>query len=149
MGEIVSAFGIDVRLLVIQAINFGLLLLVLWHFLYKPVLKMIEARRLKIEQGVKDAEASGLKLSEIESEKGSIMTEAMKEAEGIVGNAKRSAADREKEMLAEAELKSERVLAESREHAKEESRLILEESKSEIAKMAVLGAERILKEKND
>lgn len=149
MSEIVSAFGIDVRLLIIQAVNFGALLLVLWWFLYRPVIKMIETRRLKIEEGVRDAESAEKKLNEIENEKDSIITVATKKAEDIVMNSKKAAEEKEKELLAEAYSKNERVLEEGRARAKEEARILIKESESEIAKMAVLGAEKILKEKND
>ena len=42
MGQVLAAFGIDWRLLLINSINFGLLLLALWYFLYGPLMKMLE-----------------------------------------------------------------------------------------------------------
>jgi F0F1-type ATP synthase membrane subunit b/b' len=45
MGDLFAAFGINWKLLVIQAVNFGVLLLALWYFLYTPVLTMIDERK--------------------------------------------------------------------------------------------------------
>jgi F-type H+-transporting ATPase subunit b len=45
MEEITKVFGIDWRLFIIQAINFGLVVFLLSKFLYKPILNVIEERR--------------------------------------------------------------------------------------------------------
>ena len=44
MQEILTAFGIDWRLIVIQVFNFAMLAYVLWYFLYTPVLKLLAER---------------------------------------------------------------------------------------------------------
>lgn len=40
--EILGSLGIDVKILIAQIINFGLLLWILSKFMYKPILKRIE-----------------------------------------------------------------------------------------------------------
>lgn len=42
--------------IILQALNFGILLFVLTKFLYKPILKIIEQRAQKIDQGLTAAE---------------------------------------------------------------------------------------------
>jgi len=56
MSELFSAFGVNWKLLLIQAVNFGLLLAALTYFLYKPILKIIDERREKVAEGVRTAE---------------------------------------------------------------------------------------------
>ncbi|HEY5383337.1 MAG TPA: F0F1 ATP synthase subunit B, partial [Candidatus Paceibacterota bacterium] len=80
MGQVFAAFGIDWRLLLIDSINFGLLLLALWYFLYAPLTKMLEVRRQKVAGGVLDAEAAEAKLREIEEATGGILAKAGTEA---------------------------------------------------------------------
>lgn len=63
MGELFSTFGINGKLLLMQSVNFGLLLLVLWKFVYRPVLTMIDERREKIAEGVRIAEAADQRLA--------------------------------------------------------------------------------------
>ena len=62
MEQLIHAFGIDARLILLQVINFGLLMAVLSYLLYKPVLKVLAERQEKIAQGVKDAEEAGKNL---------------------------------------------------------------------------------------
>ena len=45
MQELFSAFGVNWKLLIAQAVNFGIVLVALRYFLYTPVLEMLEKRR--------------------------------------------------------------------------------------------------------
>lgn len=148
MGEIIETFGIDVRLLLVQAFNFGLLLLILWYFLYRPVIVMLEQRKEKIEKGVSDSEEAAEKLSEINEEKDSIINLATVEAGGIVEKSRVRGKEKEEELLKEANEKRDRILKDAELKAEEAKNRALEESKTEIARMAILGAEKVLQEKN-
>jgi F0F1-type ATP synthase membrane subunit b/b' len=88
MGQFFTAFGIDWRLLLINAINFGVLLAGLYYFLYDPLLGALEARRKKVAQGVTDADAAALKLSEIEAATSGMLANAGKEADEVLKKAK-------------------------------------------------------------
>src|ERR1700678_2255452 len=82
MSQLLSQLGIDWHLLLSQVINFFLLLLVLWYFIYKPLLKLLHDRKDKIEQGIVKAEEADRRLIEVdEIGKGKI-----KEAEGMAMN---------------------------------------------------------------
>ena len=54
MEEIIHAFGIDWRLIVIQMFNFAVLAGALWYFLYTPVLTILSDREAKLKKGVED-----------------------------------------------------------------------------------------------
>ena len=56
MSEIFANLGIEGGLLLSQIINFLLLMLLLRMFLYRPVLNMLERRKERIAQSMKDAE---------------------------------------------------------------------------------------------
>lgn len=145
MGDIINTFGVDWRLLVIQAINFGLLLLILWHFLYKPVTQMLEKRRLTIEKGVKDAERVEVKLASMKEYEGKIIDKATQKASQLVEEGKQRATIQETELMHQAEARSSHVLKEAYQKAEEAKRKALEDSQGEIARLAILGAEKILK----
>ena len=147
MSEIIDTFGVDVRLLVIQAINFGLLLTVLWYFLYRPLFRLLHERERKIEAGVENAEKAEKKLQEIDSEREGIIKDATQKAGLLVEQGKHRAEEKMDEILKEAHGKSEQILTDAKARAEESKRQALHESREEIAKMAVLGAEKILREK--
>ena len=146
MDQILTTFGIDWRLLAIQAFNFGLVLLALWYFLYRPILRMIDARQKKIAEGVKNAERAETLRQETEREKGGIIIAATKEGEGIVERARKAGAENEKKALLQAEMKAAQIATDAQREAQELKVRTLAESKGEIARMVVLGVEKVLAE---
>lgn len=147
MESLIHAFGIDVRLITIQIINFTVLAGLLSYLLYKPLLKILKEREETIAQGVKDAEAAGQALSAAEDEKKTIVSQAHQEAVEINERATGFA----EESAAKIRATAEEEAAQKIKAAEERSRSLAEEAKraseAEIAKLAVLAAERVLSEK--
>ncbi len=147
MDQIIHAFGIDVRLIIIQIINFTVLMVALGYFLYKPVLKMLADREAKIAQGLKDAEDAAKAKDEAGVEKQVILAAAHADAAEVANRAKKAAEVKASEIVGEAEAKAASVLAEAeakRELIKEQAR---KESEKEIAQVAILAAEKVLRER--
>ncbi len=147
MDQLIHAFGIDVKLIVVQIINFVVLVAVLSYFLYKPVLKMLAEREEKIKQGIKDAESAAAAKADAESEKQSILSNAHSEAEAVATKAKEFAGEKSDTIVAEARDKAESVIKEAEVKGDEIKVRAQKESEAEIAKLAVLAAEKVLREK--
>jgi F-type H+-transporting ATPase subunit b len=146
MGEILDIFGIDWRLLLIQAINFAIVLAALWYFLYRPIMRIVEQRQQRIEQGIQDAEAAAAEREEIARHRDEQLASARSEADEIVNAAKERGQEREREILREAEERRNQIINDAQERADAERERAIEESKREIAKLAVLSAEKVLRE---
>jgi F-type H+-transporting ATPase subunit b len=147
MEQLIDAFGIDVRLIIIQVFNFGLLMAVLTYFLYKPLLKMLNEREAKIAQGIKDAEEAAKVRGEATEEKKAILSATNKEAEGMVAQAKTFADEKANEIVASAHSKAEQVIRDAGLRSEELKLLARKESEAEIAKLAVLAAEKVLRDR--
>ncbi len=147
MQEIVHAFGIDWRLIVIQVFNFAILAGALWYFLYTPVLKLIADRESKIKKGVLDAEKAEAALKDADAEKTKILKEAHGEAGMIVARGTERAEEKTKTIEHESADKIAKQIAEAKNQAEELKAQALKASEGEIAKVAMLAAEKILNEK--
>ena len=147
MEQLIHAFGIDARLILIQVVNFGLLMAILTYFLYKPVLKVLAERQEKIAQGVKDAEEAGKAKAEATEEKKIVIAAANKEAEAMTSRAKEHAVVKADEIVAAAQVKAGQVAKDASLRAEEMKAAALKESEAEIAKLAILAAEKVLKER--
>jgi len=145
MADLVNLFGIDWRLLIIQAVNFGVLLAALTYFLYRPILTMLDERREKIAQGVKDAEDAKKTLEGAEVEAGKVVGNASTKASEIVQAAKGTAEEKGKEIINAAQERSEKIEADAQAKATETAQRALKGSNEEIARTAILAAERLLK----
>ena len=133
--EILHSIGIEPKLLVAQAINFGLLLFVLYKFLYNPILKLLNERTKKIEKSLKDAEEVAKKLEETEIEKGKVITSAKTEASAMVKEAKIAGEEVKVGIIKEAEAKSKELLKNAKEDIEKEKELVLKEVKNEVAEL--------------
>jgi F-type H+-transporting ATPase subunit b len=148
MDQLFAVFGVNWKLLIIQLINFGVLLFILSRVLYRPLMRIIDERQKKIAEGVRTAEEAALKLASAESEGKQIVGSAAREAEGLVAVARNRADERAREIVQAAESRADAALKDAALKAEEAKRQALEESKQEIARAAMLAAERILKTKS-
>ena len=147
MEQLIHAFGIDARLILIQVVNFGLLMAVLTYFLYKPVLKVLAERQETIAKGIEDAKEAGQARLEATEEKRGIIAGANKEAEAMTSRAKEHAVVKADEIVAAAQSKAEQTTKDAALRSEEMKAAAIKESEAEIAKLAVLAAEKVLKER--
>jgi F-type H+-transporting ATPase subunit b len=146
MDEIIHAFGIDGRLIIIQVVNFGILMVALGYFLYKPILRILKEREEKITQGLKDAEDAARAKAEAGEEKQTILTSAHMEAGEVAKRAQVAAETQASEIVAGAQEKAAAVLSDAEIKREQIKAQALKESEKEIASLAVLAAEKVLRE---
>jgi len=146
MSALLSAFGIDWRLLIINMVNFGLLLLALWYFLYAPLMRMLDERRQKVAKGMHDAEESERILKDVAGKRSDMLSEAGKEADDLVAQSRAAAAKKERDIIAASEARAEGVLRDAQVQAQELKATAIAESKQEVAKLVVLGMEKVFKQ---
>ncbi len=127
MQELLHNFGVDWRLLLAQAVNFFVLLAILWKFVYTPILGIFRKRREDIAKGVADAREAGEHLAKVEKIGEEKLNAARQDALGIVNQAESLGKQRKEEILREAAQKSEVVLADAKRAAGEEQAKAREE----------------------
>lgn len=143
--EIFHAFGIEWKLLVIQMINFAIVLFVLHRYAYKPIMAMLAKREKEIADGITAAANAKTTEQQILGEKDAILRTAREDGGKIVEQLRKQGTEEERRLMREAQEKSAALLDESRKKSEEERAYILRESEKEVAKMAVLAAEKILR----
>lgn len=110
MVELLSQFGVDWRLLLAQVVNFGILIFLLKHYAYGPIIKVLRERREKIESGIKASEESERKLLLASEEKKQILIAAETEASKIVSAAASVALEESKSILENTHKKSNAIV---------------------------------------
>lgn len=147
MEQIIHAFGLDLRLITAQAVNFIILMVVLGYFLYTPILRILREREEKIAAGIKDAEAAALARQNAETDKRAVLTAAQEEASKIGERARTHAESVQDAAATQARAKAESIIADAETRAIEAAKRIAKESEAEIAKAAVLATEKLLRER--
>ena len=113
MSELFSQLGIEPKLLLAQGVNFAILLFVLTKFVYKPLMKMVEERRSKIELGVKGGEMAEGIIKKAEEEKRGIIKVADTQAVAIISDAEKNAQKRAQDIGLQADKKAQQALREA------------------------------------
>jgi F-type H+-transporting ATPase subunit b len=147
MDQLLEAFGIDWKLLIAQAVNFGVLLVALWFFLYKPVMKTLDERAEKIRKGVEDAEKATEMLEGADAEAATRVKRADAEAAELLSSAREAAGTERARLVKEAESRAAAIEKDAEARAEESKARALKESEKEIARLAILAAGKALAEK--
>lgn len=93
--------GIEVQYLLTQIVNFTIMVVILTKLLYKPILKALEERKKKIEEGLKAAESQKLEAEKWQKRHEELVAEAREEARVIIENAKKEGKKAKEEILDE------------------------------------------------
>ncbi len=112
--EILNQFGINPLLLAAQVVNFAILLFILRRFLYKPILKVLEERKQKIADSLKNAEEIERRLNELSEKETEALIKAGKEGQKII----QQAGEEYKQTVEEAKKEYERIINKAVEDAK-------------------------------
>jgi F-type H+-transporting ATPase subunit b len=136
--------GISLGLLVSQLVNFGLLAAILYLLLYKPVLKVLQERRERIQRSMADIDAARESAARAQQEYDRKIAEAQRKAQDIIAQAAQSSEQVGAEIEAEARRKAEEMRRKAHEEATEEKARLLADAQSQIASLSMLATERIL-----
>ncbi|MBY0376798.1 ATP synthase F0 subunit B, partial [Patescibacteria group bacterium] len=91
MESIISTFHIDWKIIIAQAINFGIVFVVLYIYALKPLSKLMKERSETIAKGIDDAKLSQEVLQKTNKEYEEILAKARKEANDIFQKGKKEA----------------------------------------------------------
>lgn len=142
--ELLEKLGIDWRLLIAQLVNFLILVLILYKFLYKPLLKMLDGRKEKIEKGLRDAEQLGVELEKTKELQAAEIQKAKQEARGIIEEANKRAEAAGAETKAKTKAEVEKLIMVAKNQMIEEKSKMMAEIKKEAAELVITVAEKIV-----
>jgi F-type H+-transporting ATPase subunit b len=137
------AFG-NLYLIGWTAVNFFILLALLYKFGYGPVNAMLEQRTNQIESSIKHAEEVKVEVDQMRKEAQANLLESRKEAQEIISRATKAAEEAKNEITAKAQEEA----ASMKKKAKAEIEAATEQAKLELkdtaAMLAIMAAEKVL-----
>jgi len=142
--ELLTKLGIDWRLLIAQLVNFLILVFILYKFLYKPVLKMLDGRKEKIEKGLRDAEQLGVELEKTKALQAEEIKKAKQEAREIIEEAERRAEVAGAETKLKTKTEVEKLISAAKTQIVEEKDKMMGEVKKEAATFVIAIAEKVI-----
>lgn len=135
--ELIKNFGLDLVLLAAQIVNFLIILYILRKFLYKPVLKILEKRKLLIKEGLDKTEEVRIRLEEtIEKEK-RILKTAQEQAKIILEETKKESLELHKIAEEETKIKVDSMLFLAREQISFETKEAEKRLTLQVSRLAI------------
>lgn len=144
MDAVLGQLGIEWGLLVSQIVNFLILIVILRSTLYQPVLNMLEQRRQRIAQSMKDAERASAAAREAEHDKEKVLDEARREAQEIRAQATRDTEKIAQDIRSRAEQEATEIRQKAQADAKAQVESALADANRQIADLAILATQQIL-----
>lgn len=137
-------FGVQWQLILIQSINFLCVVAVLYYFAFKPILKTLDQRRSKIEEGLKFADDIKVKLAETEKTTQSQIQQAQQSAKEIMEKAQKDAVSYFEQKKVEANQMAQSIIEKSKEELAAEKEQMLSELKTEVKDLVLDVTVRVL-----
>jgi F-type H+-transporting ATPase subunit b len=140
-----AALGLNGAFLLAQIVNFFILLFLLKKFVFPPIVNMLDDRKKRIAEGLTAADAAR---REAEEERKQLMAQIeaeRAEAQQRVAAASAQAERVKEDILAEARQEAEAIKTSAIEEAEAEKQRILAEAHKQIAELAMLATERIVR----
>lgn len=141
--EFLSDFGVQPILLLAQVVNFLVLLWILKKLLYKPILKILEERKQRIAQSLKNAQGIEKRLNELSEEEQKRIMKAASEGEKIIKQAQDSATQIIEEGKIKAEGVAKKVVDEARGELQLEREKLQQEIREHLAEFVILALQKV------
>lgn len=135
--EIARSFGVDWPHLFSQIISFSIVCWLLQKFAYRPVLKMLEQRRIKISEGLANAEKIKQELARTEAQRQEVLAGANAQATKLIEEAHTAAMHVQERETQQAIAAAKSIVTKAHEAAVQDHARMLGELKREVGRLVV------------
>lgn len=142
MGLVTPELGTFIWML----LSFGIVLLILAKYAWKPILNALKEREQSIEDALSSAERAKEEMAELQADNERILQEARKEREAMLKEAKEMGSKLVSEAKQKATLEADKVIELARLNIESEKSAALSEIKAQVANLSVEIAEKILRQ---
>lgn len=144
MDSLIETFHLDWKLMVAQAVNFAIVIAVLYFFALKPLKKLMDERSAKIQGGLDNADRQKELVAAQEKEYAEALTAARAEAASMMKEAKKETETYRAEMLAKAQADVAASIEAGRRQLEADKQKMVDEAKKELVAVVVSATEKVL-----
>ena len=145
-----AVFELNTSLIFWELVAFGILLILLYRYVYPPIRDQIQQRQSEIESAIDEAEKTRKEARELLADYRKQLDEARGEARSILDESRKQGEAQRERIRSEAQAESDRIIQRTREEITRERDTALREVRGEVAGMVIEASERVLgREVND
>lgn len=147
--EGIGALGIDVRSLIFQIINFGILLLLLRYLAYPRIIRILDQRRQRIAEGLATAAEMAKSKEALAKEREAMLLETRTQADDIVRKAQAQAQAIITEAEEKAATRAAHIQTEAGVELTHQTNQARQQLRQEAMQLVSLATEKIIRQKLD
>lgn len=136
--------GLNTTWLLAQIVNFGLLLFVLWRFAYKPVLKMLDDRKQKIQASLDYAEQVKRDAANQQKEFEKKLDETRREIQAASAAASQAGEKEREVILAQARDEARKLVEQAKSQIDYERKQMLSDLREEVVRLSMLTSHKVI-----
>jgi F-type H+-transporting ATPase subunit b len=133
----------DIGLMIWTLVVFGVSFWVLGKFVFPRIAEALDRRQHAIEESIDAAERTRKEADEILAEYRERLAEARGQADEIVARARKTGEAAENEIVADARVKREEMMEQTRRDIEAETRRAIQEIRAEVADLTVMATEKV------
>ena len=145
----IGALGFNLPALIAQLINFTLLLVLFSVLLYKPLLRVLDERKQRIQEGLDASDEAKRRLSQTEQAVAKELDKARQEGQALIGQAQQISARIQEEARQAARAEAEQLLGRARSEIQLERDSAIADLRREFGDLTIMAAERVIKRSLD
>ena len=145
----VAVLGLNLKLFIAQLVNFGIVLFILWKWVFTPVTAALQKRTEKIEASLKTAEKVTKDKEDFEKWKAEQMVNTRHEASVILSKAEEQANKAKDEILKQTHSEQQKAIEQAKKQIEMEKNQAMASAKSELADLVTMTTEKIIRQKMD
>ena len=136
--------GINLKYLIAQIINLVVLFAVLYKFLFKRFLTTLEARSVRIQKGLEDAEIAGKRAVEAEEAYQERIKQADRERQAILAKAAQEAEKLKGGILAKAQEEAGQLVLEAQADIERQREQAMSELRKQVPDLTLLATTKVI-----
>jgi len=141
--QVFTSFGVSWPTFLVSLFNFCILLWVLQRFAYKPLLQMLDERRRKIADSMKQAEQIKEELAKTQAARDEVLAKANASAQRMIDEARQAAEKFRDQKLNEALQSAQDTLRKAQEAGRLEREKIMADLRREMVNLVVATTAKI------
>ena len=144
MDSLISTFHLDWKLMVAQAVNFAIVIIVLYFAALKPLKKLMDERGATIQSGLDNAKKQEALLAAQQAEYDAKLSEARTEAANMMKEVKKDAEAKRNELIEKAQADVTATIAAGKAQLAADKAKMLEDAKKELVALVMNATEKVL-----
>ncbi len=130
----------------VSIISFLIVFLLIRHWAFAPLARMMEKRRLYVEQQLSEAEGQREQAVKLASEQSELLEASRKQARDMIDHARLRAEEQAREILEGAQAEAERIMEQGRELVERERQEAINAVLAQVSSLTVQISEKLLRD---